>query len=111
MPNPTLDQITRNAVLLENEDSSVPESMSCPDRNSNLLAEWLQNIAIHIPIDQWSSVSALEDSARYTIANIRFSNFTAACSSLKCIGPDDSPPSKIRRNAKFTRLCKSVQKL
>ena len=62
MPNPTLDQVTRNTILLENGDSSVAERMSRSDRDSDLFAEWLQNKAIHIPIDQWGSVAALEDS-------------------------------------------------
>src|SRR5271156_5138655 len=70
MPNPTLDQITRNKILLKNGDSPVPERMSRSDRDSDLLAEWFQNKAIHIPIDQWFSVAALEDSTRFTIAKI-----------------------------------------
>src|ERR1700678_2836984 len=70
MPNPTLDQVTGNTTLLENGDSPVPERMSRSDRDSDLLAEWLQNKAIHIPIDQWRSVAALEDSTRFTIAEI-----------------------------------------
>ena len=59
MPNPTLDQITGNITLLKNGNSPVAERMSRSDRNSDLLAEWIQNIAIHIPIDQWSSVAAI----------------------------------------------------
>jgi hypothetical protein len=70
MPNPTLDQITGNIILLENGDSSVPERMSRSDRDSDLLAEWFQNKAIHIPIDQWRTVAALEDATRCTIAKI-----------------------------------------
>lgn len=70
MLNPTFDQITRNKILLENGDSPVPERMSRSDRDSDLLAEWLQNKAIHIPIDPWSSVAALEDSTRFPIAKI-----------------------------------------
>src|SRR5277367_4873063 len=70
MPNPTLDQVTGNTTLLENGDSPVPERMSRSDWDSDLLAEWLQNKAIHIPIDQWGSVAALEHSTRFTIAEI-----------------------------------------
>src|SRR5579863_4165610 len=70
MPNPTLDQITGNITLLKNGNSSVTERMSRPFRNSDLLAEWFQNVAIHIPIDEWSSVATLEDSTRCTIAEI-----------------------------------------
>jgi hypothetical protein len=70
MPNPTLDQVTGNTTLLENGDSPVPERMSRSDRDSDLLAEWLQNKAIHIPIDQWRSVAALEHSTRFPIAKI-----------------------------------------
>jgi hypothetical protein len=47
-------------------DSSVAERMSRSDGDSDLLAEWFQNKAIHIPIDQWSSVAALEDATRRT---------------------------------------------
>jgi len=74
MPNPTLDQITGNITLLKYGNSSVSECMSRSFRNSDLLAEWLQNIAIHIPIDQWSSVAALEDSTRRTIAKVRLND-------------------------------------
>ena len=74
MPNPTLDQITRNTILLENGDSSVPERMSGSDRDSDLLAQWLQNKAIHIPVEQWGSVAALEDSPRCSIAKIRLND-------------------------------------
>src|SRR5271168_5192248 len=70
MPNPTLDQITRNEILLEHGDSPVPERMSRSDWDSELLAEWLQNKAIHIPIDQRRSVAALEHSTRFTIAKM-----------------------------------------
>jgi hypothetical protein len=68
MPNPTLDQITRNIILLENGDFPVSKRMSRSGWNSGLLAEWFQNKAIHIPIDQWSSVAALEDATRCRIA-------------------------------------------
>jgi hypothetical protein len=71
MPNPTLYQITRNTILLENRNSSVLKRMSYADRNFDLFAEWLEKHAIHIPICQWSSVSALEDATRCTIANVR----------------------------------------
>src|SRR5271170_4594908 len=74
MPNPTLDQITWNAILLENGDSPVSECMSRSDRDSDLLAERLENIAIHIPVDQRSSVVALEDSTRCTIAQVRLND-------------------------------------
>jgi|HubBroStandDraft_4_1064222.scaffolds.fasta_scaffold34740_3 hypothetical protein len=74
MPNPTLNQIIRDTILLENGNFSVSARMSRADRNSNLCAEWLQDIAIHIPIDQWSSVSALEDSTRCAIANVRLND-------------------------------------
>src|ERR1700731_3043708 len=70
MPNPTLDQITGNITLLKNGNSSVSKRMSRSFGNSDLLAEWLQNIAIHIPIDQWSSVATFEDSTRCTFAKI-----------------------------------------
>ena len=70
IPNPTLDQVSRNIILLKNGYSAVSERMSRSDWNSDLLAEWFQNKAIHIPIDQWSSVAALEHSARCTIAEI-----------------------------------------
>jgi hypothetical protein len=43
MPNPTLDKITRNIILLKNGDSSMAERMSRSDRDSDLLAEWFQN--------------------------------------------------------------------
>src|SRR5271156_6581689 len=52
----------------------MPERMSRSDRDSELLAEWLQNKAIHIPIDQWRSVAALEDSTRCSIAKIRLND-------------------------------------
>ncbi|HXN26063.1 MAG TPA: hypothetical protein VN902_03010 [Candidatus Acidoferrales bacterium] len=39
MPNPTLDQVTRNKVLLENGNTSVPERMSRSDWDSDLFAE------------------------------------------------------------------------
>ena len=74
MPNPALDQITGNTILLENGDSSVPERMSRSDRDSDFLAEWFQNIVIHIPVDQWSSVAALEDSIRWTFAKVRLND-------------------------------------
>jgi hypothetical protein len=74
MPNPTLDQVSRNTILLENGDSPVSERVSRPERNSDLLAEWFQNKAIHIPIDQRSSVAALEDSTRCTIAYARLND-------------------------------------
>src|ERR1700722_13088219 len=70
MPNPTLNQVTGNITLLKNGNSSVTERMSRSIRNSDLLAEWLQNIAIHIPIDEGSFVAALEDSTRCTFAKI-----------------------------------------
>lgn len=76
MPNPTLDQVTGNIILLENGNSSVSERMSRSDRDSDLLAEWFQNKAIHIPIDQWRSVAALEDSTRCTIAIVPESTST-----------------------------------
>jgi len=72
MPNPTLDQITGNVVLLENGNSPVSESMSRSDRDSDFSAERLQNKAIHIPIEQWRSVAAPEDSTRCSIAKIVF---------------------------------------
>jgi hypothetical protein len=59
MPNPTLDQIW-HAILLENGNSPVSERVSCSDRDSDLLAEQLQKVAIHVPIDQRSSVAALK---------------------------------------------------
>ena len=74
MPSPTLDQITGNIILLKNGNSSVAERMSRSDWDSDLLAEWLQNIAIHIPIDEWSSVAALEDATRFTIAKVLLSD-------------------------------------
>jgi len=74
MPNPTLDQITRNPILLENGNSPVAERMGRSDWDSDLLAEWLQNKAIHIPIDQRRSVAALEDATRCTIAKIRLND-------------------------------------
>ena len=74
MPNPTLNQVTRNKILLKNGDSPVPERMSRSDWDSDLLAEWLQNKAIHIPIEQWRSVAALEDSTRCSIAKVRFND-------------------------------------
>src|SRR5580658_574706 len=70
MPNPTLDQVTGHTTLLENGHSPVPERMSRSDWDSDLLAEWFQNKAIHIPIDQWRTVAALEHSTRFTIAKI-----------------------------------------
>jgi hypothetical protein len=70
MPNPTLDQITGNKILLEDGNSPVSERLSRSDRASDLIAEWLRNKTIHIPIDQWRSVAALEDSTRFTIAKI-----------------------------------------
>ena len=78
MPNPTLDQITGNITLLKNGNSSVSKRMSRSFGNSDLLAERLQNIAIHIPIDQWSSVAALEDSTRYSIAKMRLNDHHCA---------------------------------
>lgn len=39
MPNPTLDQVTRNEILLENGDSPMSKRMSRSDRDSDLLAE------------------------------------------------------------------------
>src|ERR1700733_6122852 len=74
MPNPTLDQVTRNTILLENRDSPVSERMSRSDRDPDLPAQWFQNKAIHIPIDQWGPVSALEDSTRCSIAKIRLND-------------------------------------
>ncbi|MFZ3333332.1 MAG: hypothetical protein WA197_22015 [Candidatus Acidiferrales bacterium] len=43
------------------------EGISRSDRDSYLLAEWFENKAIHIPIDQWRTVAALDDSTRCTI--------------------------------------------
>src|ERR1700719_825275 len=40
----------------------------------SLPAKWLQNKAIHFPIDRWSSVAALEDSTRCSIAKIRLND-------------------------------------
>jgi hypothetical protein len=58
MPNPTLNQIIGNTTLLKDGNSSVPERMSCSDRDSGLLAERLQNIAIHIRAFRiWQGVS------------------------------------------------------
>src|SRR6202008_196248 len=38
------------------------------------LAKWLQNKAIHFPIDHWRPVAALEDSTRWAIANVRLND-------------------------------------
>src|ERR1700756_227769 len=73
MPNPTLDQITENITLLKNGNSSVSERMRRSDRDSDL-AKWLQNKAIHFPIDHWRPVAALEDSTRCAIANVRLND-------------------------------------
>src|ERR1700728_421081 len=74
MPNPTLDQIPRNTILLKDLDSPVSERMSRSNRDPDLPAKWFQNKAIHIPIDQWGSVAALEDSPRCSIAKIRLND-------------------------------------
>ena len=70
MTNPAFNQITRNAILLQDGDSSMPEGVCRALRYSDLFAQRLQNIAIHIPADQWSSVATLEDSSTCTIAQI-----------------------------------------
>jgi hypothetical protein len=54
----------------------VAERMSRSNWDSDLLAEWLENKEIHIPIDQWRSVAALEDSTlvlqvRVTVSVLR----------------------------------------
>ena len=46
MPNPTLNQIIRNAVLLKDEYTAVTECVSRPDRNPNLFIDRLQNMSI-----------------------------------------------------------------
>ena len=70
MPNPTLNQITRNAVLLKDGYPAVTECMSRPDRNPNLFIDRLQNMSIYVVADQRCSILRLEDPSNLTIANM-----------------------------------------
>jgi hypothetical protein len=70
MPNPTLNQITRNAVLLKDRYTAVTERMSRPDRNPDLFADRLQNMSINVVADQRCSILRLEDPSNLTIANM-----------------------------------------
>jgi hypothetical protein len=70
MPNPTLNQITRNAVLLKDKYTAVTECMSRPDRYFNPPADRLQNMSVDVIHDQGCSVLRLRGPANLTIANM-----------------------------------------
>ena len=50
--NPLLNQVPWNAVLLKQRHSTVTKCMRRPDRDFELLAERLKNVAIHVPVGE-----------------------------------------------------------
>src|SRR5882762_8050417 len=68
--NQLLNQVPWNAVLLKQRHSTVTKCMRRPDRDFELLAERLENLAIHVSVYQRRSILRFEDPPTLSIAKV-----------------------------------------